>query len=401
MHVPNNAITEVRQMIRTRPALPTIRRFTSIALMLSGIALVSAPGLSGSQMPGDRARAVDVVICLDVSGSMQDLLDSARARVWDVVNELGRMNPTPTLRVGLISYGTDKSVAEDGWITVNADLTDDLDGIYAELMALSIGGNEEYVGQALDTAVDQMSWSPDWDVLRILFITGNESADQGADDHDFRVASKAAQDRGIIVNALYAGNREQGITEMWPEVARRGDGIFSAIDPLTGTLQIPTPQDETLLALNARLNETYLPYGERGADGLTNQLAQDANATRLGVQSCSSRIVAKGSALYTNSHWDLVDASLEDDFEWSDLANQDLPDELRGMTDEQLDAHVVSVRALREDIQTRIQLASTERENYIQSVLAREPAAAGGLGGAMLEAVREQAESKGFSRGDS
>ena len=378
-----------------------IRRPVTVALALAALALFSAPGLSGGKMPCDATRAVDVVICLDVSGSMQDLLDSARARVWDVVNELARMKPTPELRVGLLSYGTDKSVADDGWIDVHLDLTDDLDGVYAELMALTIGGHEEYVGRALDTALDEIGWSPDRDVLRILFITGNESADQGVESHDFRVAARAASDRGIIVNALYAGNRDQGIAEMWPEVARRGDGVFSAIDPSSGTIQIPTPQDENLLALNAKLNTTYLPYGERGNDGLTNQLAQDANATRLGVQSCSSRIVAKGSALYTNASWDLVDAALEEGFDWDDLDPQDLPEELRAMTYEQLDAHIETVRVKREEIQHEIQLVSAERENYIKAVLAKDPAALNGLGGAMLEAIREQAGAKGFSRDDS
>ena len=46
-----------------------------------------------------ETRPVDVVVMLDTSGSMEDLLDATRARVWDVVNELGRMKPTPELRV--------------------------------------------------------------------------------------------------------------------------------------------------------------------------------------------------------------------------------------------------------------------------------------------------------------
>ncbi len=58
-----------------------------------------------------ETRPVDVVVMLDTSGSMEDLLDATRARVWDVVNELGRMKPTPELRVGLVSFGTDKARA--------------------------------------------------------------------------------------------------------------------------------------------------------------------------------------------------------------------------------------------------------------------------------------------------
>ena len=170
-----------------------------------------------------------MVVVLDTSGSMENLLDATRARLWDVVNELGRMQPTPELRVGLISFGTEKATEDDGFIIQHVDLTDELDEAYAELMELTIGGGDEFVGRALNEAVDGMSWSPEWDALRIVFVAGNEPADQG--DEDFRVAARAARDRDIIVNALYAGNREQGVVEKWHEVAQTGEGNFSAIDP--------------------------------------------------------------------------------------------------------------------------------------------------------------------------
>jgi hypothetical protein len=373
-------------------------RVVSVVSLLVILPIVTGEASASSyeaSVGEDETRQVDVVICLDTSGSMKDLLDSARARVWDVVNELARMRPTPELRVGLLSYGTDSSTADAGWITLHLDLTDDLDAVYAELMALTIGGGEEFVGRVLDAALDEMSWSPNWNSLRIVFVTGNESADQGVDHHDFRVAARAARDEDIIINALYAGNREQGISEQWHEVARQANGNFSAIDPATGTIQIPTPQDDRLLELNALLNLTYLPYGVRGQDGLVNQVAQDRNASRLGVQSCSSRIVAKGSALYTNASWDLVDASLEEGFDWDALALQDLPESMRSMTNEQRQALIEKRRAKRESIQQEIQRISAEREAYIKAAFTREPGATG-LGGAMLEAIREQATAKGF-----
>ena len=60
-----------------------------------------------------ETRPVDVVVMLDTSGSMENLLDATRARVWDVVNELGRMKPTPELRVGLVSFGTGRERSLD------------------------------------------------------------------------------------------------------------------------------------------------------------------------------------------------------------------------------------------------------------------------------------------------
>jgi hypothetical protein len=345
-------------------------------------------------LSSQETRPVDVVVVLDTSGSMEGLLDATRARLWDVVNELGRMQPTPELRVGLISFGTDKATEDDGFIIQHLDLTDELDSVYAELMELTVGGGTELVGRALNQAVDGMSWSPEYDALRIVFVAGNEPADQG--DEDFRVAARAALDRGIIVNALYAGNREQGVVEKWHQVAQAGEGNFSAIDPALGSIQIATPQDDLLLELNASLNTTYVPYGEKGADGLANQVAQDSNASRLGVQSCSSRIVAKGSALYNNASWDLVDKTLEEGFDWDALSLSELPEELREMSDEERNGFIQARRAERERIQSEIQRASEARETFVRQALAERLGDAG-LGEAMRRVIREQAKAKGFT----
>jgi hypothetical protein len=163
--------------------------------------------------------------------------------------------------------------------------------------------------------------------LRVVFVAGNESADQG-------------------------------VVEKWHDVAWAGEGTFSAIDPSTGSIQIAAPQDDLLLELNGRLNTTYVPYGEKGQDGLANQIAQDSNASRLGVQSCSSRIVAKGGALYNNASWDLVDKTLEEGFGWDAISPADLPEEMRSMTLDESVEFIEAKRAQREAIQREIQTAS-------------------------------------------
>ena len=370
-----------------------------LAVLATLIAPSTRSTASETGILGEESRAVDVVICLDTSGSMEGLMDAARARVWDVVAELSRMKPTPELRVGLLTFGTEEGGQDAGWIVAHADLTDDLDAVYASLMGLTVDGGEEFVGRAIHTALDEMSWSTDWNALRILFVAGNESADQDVDNYDFRIEARAAQDRDIIINAMYVGNQEQAIVENWPEVAKRGQGAFSAIDPEIATIQIPTPYDESLLALNARLNETYVPYGPNGTAGLANQVAQDGNASRLGVQSCSSRITAKGTSLYTNGSWDLVDASLEETFDINSVAVHELPESLQSMNTEELAGYVAGKRLEREAIQTEIQALSAKREGFIKNVRSQE-LAAGDLGEAMKQAIREQALKKGFKCDD-
>jgi len=346
----------------------------------------------------DATRPVDLVICLDTSGSMDDLLDSVRARVWDIVNELGRMTPRPELRVGLVTFGSPVvASAEDGFVVLRTDLTSDLDALHGQLMALKADGGDELVGRALQVAVDRMSWSQDPSGLRLIFIAGNESADQGVEQADFRAVAEAARRQDVIINALYAGSRDAAVGEKWPEVARAGGGNFSAIDASAGLFQVATPHDQELLDLNVRLNATYLPYGEQGAAGLANQLVQDNNATRLGVQSCSSRIVAKGSALYDSSAWDLVDAALRDDFQWAALRDADLPEALRPLTPEQRQAHVDALRATRQGIQERIEAVSKDRERFLGQRREEQSKEQGpGLDEALRGALVEQAGAKGF-----
>ena len=368
----------------------TVRAIQTVLTALATLLLTLTTSIA------QETRPVDVVVMLDTSGSMENLLDATRARVWDVVNELGRMKPTPELRVGLVSFGTDKATEDQGFIIQHLDLTDELDEVYAELMGLTIGGGTELVGRALNETLDGMSWSPEYNALRVVFVAGNESADQGVEDDDFRIAARAARDRDIIVNALYAGNREQGVVEKWHEVAQAGEGNFSAIDPSTGSIQIAAPQDDLLLELNGKLNTTYVPYGEKGQDGLTNQIAQDSNASRLGVQSCSSRIVAKGGALYNNASWDLVDKTLEEGFDWDTISLADLPEEMQSMTVDESVEFIEAKRAQREGIQREIQSASAAREVFVRQAIADQIGEAG-LGEAMRKAIREQALAKGFT----
>ena len=46
-----------------------------------------SPALEAATAPRNPSenRAIDLAICLDISGSMSDLLDSVRGRVWDIL----------------------------------------------------------------------------------------------------------------------------------------------------------------------------------------------------------------------------------------------------------------------------------------------------------------------------
>ena len=341
--------------------------------------------------PVGERRPVDLVVCLDTSGSMTQLIDSARAKLWDVVNELATAKPTPLLRVGLLTYGSpNNSTAQQGWIVRQTDLTTDLDTVYAKMMAMTTNGGDEYVGWVLNEAVQTMSWSDDSNALRLIFVAGNESADQAANRYNFRQVAEQARAKGLIINAFYAGNHDRGVAEHWDQVAEYGHGHFAAIDMHEGTIQLATPQDEILRRLNQELNATYIPYGARGRAGAANQAAQDRNAAALGVQSGASRAAAKATALYENAAWDLVDASRDEDFDAAELKKEEMPEDMRSMTPQERLAYIEGMRRARAAVQKKIQEVNAARQKYLEAERQKRCGKAS-LDDAMRQAIREQA----------
>jgi len=340
---------------------------------------------------GVRERPVDVVICLDTSGSMTGLIDSARAKLWEIVNEVARSRPAPRLRVGLLTYGTPcGSTAGQGWIKWQSALTTDLDSVYSRLMALSTSGGDEYVGWVLQEAVTKMDWSCEPNAVRMIFVAGNESADQAVQQFNFRNVASSARFRGITVNAIYAGHRDQGIRELWDQVAEFGGGTYGAIDMNRGTIQIATPYDKILIELNAQLNATYIPYGADGRVGQANQQAQDGAAAAFGDQTAASRFAAKATGVYRNERWDLVDADRDESFDLASVAPAALPAEMQSMTVEARKAHVHAARAKRDEVQRRIQEVSGEREQFLHKERARQAGEPDALDDAMRVAIRRQ-----------
>lgn len=331
-------------------------------------ALFGVAGLAASacSSPAQAAgRPVDLVICLDTSSSMSSLLNSARARLWDVVNFVIQEQPDAEIRVGLMTYGSPGSTP--GFVVQHSNLTNDLDSVYAQLMALKTTGGQEYVGWVLHDAVQTMAWADDPNGVRLVFVAGNESADQARERHDFRTVSAEAKERGIVISAIYAGNKDQGLREQWGEVSNFGGGTLAAIDVKRGTIQQVAPQDRRLGELNTQLNSTYVPYGAAGAQGQANQHAQDRNASGLGSRSSGSRGAFKGSAGYRNDTWDLVDAQKHKGVDPSAIDAAQLPAEMRSMSPAERTAYVAQKAQEREALKAEITRVGKERAAWLEA----------------------------------
>lgn len=383
---------------------PALISSIAVASLVVGGLAASVANASGKEvpLPGDTTTVVnehviELAICLDTSGSMDGLINSARQKLWTIVNDLAKAEPTPKLRVALLSYGNDGHNAENGWVNVETPFTEDLDTVSQMLFALTTNGGTELVGRVVQTSLQELDWNQSVGALRMIFVAGNESADQD-DQVAARTICKEATERGIDVNSIYCvyGDDDSEVRPGWRELARLGNGESAMIDQNNGTVVIATPYDQALIKLSAELNETYIPFGAGGEVGCSNQLAQDANAMQLNFANAASRAATKAGKLYSCG-WDLVDAIRTGKVDLAEVDEKDLPEDMRALSYAQRVEKVDGMQKRRTKLQSKINELDQLRQALLTEELARQATTnIGGFDLAIRSAIRKKAEALGF-----
>lgn len=350
-----------------------------------------------SQTPVDVAkRNVDLVIALDVSGSMSGLIESAKQRLWDIVNELGRAEPKPVLRVAILSFGNPVYGRSSGYVRINQAFTQDLDAVNETLFGLTTNGGNEYVARAVQRALRQLQWSSEQDALRTVFVAGNESAYQ---DPAVTLAdvTRLAKDMDVSINTIFCGSEHDQVASGWKQVAQTANGMYASIDQnVAAVAAIEAPQDAELSRLNQRLNATFMAYGAMGKARQKNVQTQDANAQSLGAAAAASRTVTKAGSLYDTKNWDVVGAA-KAGISVETMTESELPESMRDMDADGRVRFVEELAAERDEVKSEIMKLAKEREDFLdqQRALSPKPAAQG-LDDVLQEGLRGLAEKKGF-----
>ncbi len=370
-----------------------------MSMLIAMAILVAAAACQGAEAKAPEAKAkkhIDLVICLDTSGSMRGLIESAKQKLWAVVNELATAKPRPALRVALYHYGNSGLSRQSGWVQQLAKLTDDLDAIYGKLFPLRTNGGTEYVSRVVRAATNELDWNMDKGTLRVIFVAGNEAATQDK-TYPLQETCKAAASKGIIINTIFCGSESSGRRTGWEDAAKWADGRYAAIDQNRGTVVVKTPYDTKLAELSGKLNRTYVTYGRGGEAGAAMQKAMDGSAASLSPSAAAERAQSKASGLYVNAKWDLVDATKKGKVKLEDLAEAELPEEMKKMTVEQRKAHVARQTKLRTELQKQIQALSAKRSEHVKKEMAKQGLSEKhSLDAALRAAVRAQAEQKDF-----
>ncbi len=235
-----------------------LRRLLALTVAFTAAGpLAAAP----KELP-DKKPQVEVVFCLDTTGSMGGLIEGAKQKIWSISNQIVAGKPTPSLKVGLLAYRDRK----DAYVTKMEPLTDDLDKIYStlkEFKAEGGGDTPESVNQALHESVTRFKWSDDKGTLKIIFLVGDAPPHMDyEDDIKFPETCKLASEKGILINTIQCGAAAD-TTKVWQEISDRASGSYVKIAQDGAQVRVVTPFDKRLGEINAELENSTLVYGNK------------------------------------------------------------------------------------------------------------------------------------------
>jgi hypothetical protein len=342
-----------------------------------------------------KAQTIMIALLLDTSNSMDGLIDQAKSQLWKIVNEVaaakGGDGKQPNIKIALYEYGNDGLSADEGYIRQVSALTEDLDVISEKLFSLSTNGGNEFCGEVIKTALNQLAWSASSADLKMIFIAGNEPFTLG--NVSYVLACGAAKEKEVVVNTIYCGDFNDGVALGWKHGAQLAGGAFMSIEQNNETVYVPTPYDGKIAALNDKLNATYVYYGAEGESRKEQQITQDKNAASYGLANAAERSFCKSSHAYKNSSWDLVDAAKDNEKIIAEIKSDNLPTEMRTMSMAQRKAYIKEKSEERTKIQNEIQSLNKKRQEHIfkntpQSIKEKM------LDASMIKAIKEQGSTK-------
>jgi len=211
--------------------------------------------------PPPRKPAVEVVFCLDTTGSMSGLIEGAKLKIWSICNQILYGRPMPNLKVGLVAF-RDKG---DEYVTKVFDLREDLDEVYADVRTFAANGGgdtPEAVNQALDDAVNKINWSADRKTLKFIFLVGDAPPHMDyTDDVKYPVTCQRAVEKGITINAIQCGTDAE-CTKYWKDISTKAAGSYAAIPQGGGAQRVSTEFDRRLGEINTELARSTLIFGD-------------------------------------------------------------------------------------------------------------------------------------------
>lgn len=348
--------------------LSVVAVFGTCAMLLFAQDAAPAPEKTESAKPAAEKKETpraEVVFVLDATGSMSGLIEGAKQKIWSIANSIISQDPAPEIKIGLIAY-RDRG---DEYVTQLMDLTDDIDAVYAKLQSFRAqGGGDmpESVNQALNEAVTKMSWSPaDQNVYRVIFLVGDCPPHMDyQDDVKYPETCKLAMEKFIIINTVQCGNQTE-TTPIWQEIAKKSEGQFVQIAQTGGMIVIRTPYDDEITELTKELSSTVIPYGSMETQAAVVGKLRRAEVADAMLNASRAAYNIKSGGRAVQGKGDLVQSLADKDIAMEAVEEESLPEDMKGLSKEELEKVVKEKTAKRAEINAKILDLSKKREAWL------------------------------------
>jgi hypothetical protein len=328
------------------------------------------PAIEGHATQSARPQ-IEVVFVLDTTGSMGGLIEGAKQKIFSIASRIATGKPTPRLKVGLVAYRDEG----DEYVTRRFDLSEDLDTVFTNLRQFTADGGgdtPEHVGQGLGEAVSKMSWSPNRETMKVIFLVGDAPPANRGKQWDFQHWAKMAKEKHIVVNTVRCGGDEETATA-WRYAAKLTDGTFDTIDQSGGMLAVATPYDAELARVNAEIASKTLYTGtaavqaeNRGRAMQMASLAPEAAAERISYMK-KAKPSSRGGAMAESSAPMAVGGAVDlvaRPEALADLDAKELPAELKGLSKDEQAAKVKQLAEERRQLEAKATKLAEERDAW-------------------------------------
>ena len=358
-----------------------------VAITLSGF--VSSAALAATQAT-DVAR-VEVVFVLDTTGSMGDLIDGAKRKIWSIANTIVEQNPDADVAMGLVGF-RDRG---DQYVVKTHAMTEDLQSLYGRLVKFEADGGDdtpESVNAALDTAVSDIRWTKGDHVRRIVFLVGDAPPHMDyPDDRKYPEVLKVAKQRGIIVNAVQAGS-DQETEAIWKDIAQRGQGRYMSIPQDGGAVVVVvTPYDDDIRDLQGELDLSVVPFGgaEQREDVVRKMSERKAAAPSTQVEN-SKYYASRSKKEVVTGGGDLLADVRNGTGKLDEVKDSELPEPLKGLSTDKRKIWVSEKLEARTGLEKKMEALMAKRDAYVVEQNSKTAAPADSFDRVVEETIRLQ-----------
>lgn len=323
-----------------------------------------------SQKEKVEKPSIEIVFCLDATGSMSGLIHTAKEKIWDIVTVMTQANPAPDIKLGMIFYRD----RQDEFITKAYPLTENIDSIYAQLLLIDAAGggdSPESVNQAVNEAVTKMNWTKGKNVYKTIFLVGDCPPHMDyRQDVKYSASCKLANEKGIVINTIKLGFQCQDAVVHFKSIAEKTNGRYLQLGQNADDVVIHTVYDDSIRFYSAKIDASKIYYGSAEEQKIMNA-KQEAT---LDLYETSSKNAIASRAKFNMSESgaknfygknELIIEIIEDDVSLDDIAIDELPEVMQKMDEKEREDYVAKLMKEREDNVADLLRLSKQREEFI------------------------------------